>query len=103
MLLAASVACIVTYIDHYSLHDTLVILIIVLVIFLIIGLIVKRLLDKFEISTVDSVDDEGEVVEKSAEGEEGAEGEAVLQEDGEFPEGEGGLPAGEEQAVTGES
>ena len=76
MLLAAAVACIVTYIYHYNLHDTLVVLIIVLILFLIIGIVVKKLFDKFEISKDDSVDDEGEVVEKSPDGEgEGIEGE----------------------------
>ncbi|MCR5419967.1 MAG: hypothetical protein K6E98_03060 [Lachnospiraceae bacterium] len=64
MLLAGAVTCIVTYLDHYNLHDMLVVLLIVLIIFLIIGLIIKKIFDFFGISTDDAVDDEGEVVEK---------------------------------------
>ena len=66
MLLAGSVACVVTYLDHYSFHDMLVVLLEVLIIFLIVGLIVKKILDKFDIARDDSVGDEGEVVEKQA-------------------------------------
>ena len=78
MLLAGAVACIVTYINHYNLHDTLVVLIVVLMVFLILGLIVKKILLSFDIAKEESVADEGEVVEKAAEGEEvPLEGEAV--------------------------
>lgn len=73
MLLAGSVACIVTYINRYNLHDMLVVLLTVLILFLIIGLIVKKILDKFDISTDNKVDDEGEFVEKTDEEAEGQE------------------------------
>ncbi|MCR5356346.1 MAG: hypothetical protein K6E63_02985 [Lachnospiraceae bacterium] len=78
MLLAGAVACIVTYLDHYNLHDMLVVLLAVLIIFLIVGLIVKKILDKFEISNNDSVDDEGEVVEKPVDEAEGSPEAAAL-------------------------
>ena len=86
MLLAGAVACIVTYLDHYSLHDMLVVLLIVLIVFLIIGLIIKRIFDKFEISDEDRVDDEGEVLEKQDEdvlenGEEGTPENAVTEDE----------------------
>lgn len=68
MLLAGAVACIVTYINHYSLEDMLVVLILTLVVFLIIGVVIKLILDSFNIpNDEDKVDDEGEVVEKSSE------------------------------------
>ena len=86
MLLAGAVACIVTYLDHYDLNDMLVVLLAVLIIFLIVGLIVKKILDKFEISNDDLVDDEGEVVEKPV-GEDDANPEAVMQNDDEAAEG----------------
>ena len=102
MLLGAAVACIVTYIDHYNLHDTLVVLIIVLILFLIIGIIVKKLLDKFEISIDDTVDDEGEVVEKSGEGEGGLEGEAAEPSEDGMPAGVEEVPEGGQTAAEGE-
>ena len=74
MLLVGAVACIVTYLEHYSFHDMLVVLLMVLVVFLIIGLIIKKILDKFEISGDKQVDDEGEVLEKQEGDTEGAEG-----------------------------
>ena len=68
MLLAGVVACIATYINHYSLEDMLVVLLITLVVFLIIGVAIKLILDSFNITQDDDkVDDEGEVVEKIAE------------------------------------
>ncbi|MBR6159540.1 MAG: hypothetical protein IKQ40_04490 [Lachnospiraceae bacterium] len=79
MLLAGAVATIVTYINHYSLEDMLVVLILTLIVFLIIGVAIKLIFDSFHIEEPDEdrVDDDGEVVEKTAEaGEaEGEEGE----------------------------
>ena len=75
MLLAGAVTCVVTFLNHYNLRDMLVALLIVLIIFLIVGLVIKFLFDKFEISTDDSVSDEGEVVEKQGDGEAVEEGE----------------------------
>ena len=90
MLLAGSVACIVTYLYHYSLHDMLVVLLIVLILFLILGLIIKKIFDKFEISTDKPVDDEGEVVEKlSDENGEGLDAESPDLEDQMSMEDEG--------------
>ena len=67
MLLAGSVACIVTYLNHYSLKEMLLVLFIVLIVFLIIGLIVKRILDSLHLPSDDAVSAEGEVIEKSEE------------------------------------
>lgn len=76
MLLAGAVATIVTYINHYSLEDMLVVLVLTLVVFLIIGVAIKLVFDSFHIEEPDEdrVDDDGEVVEKTAESED-AEGE----------------------------
>ena len=69
MLLAGTVACIVTYINHYDLKDMLVVLILTLVIFLIIGIVIKMILDSFDLPEEEKneVGDEGEVVEKNPE------------------------------------
>ncbi len=69
MLLAGAVCVIVTYLNHYNLHDMLIALLVVLLVFLIVGAVIKFLFDKFEISTDDDISDEGEVVEKPNEGE----------------------------------
>lgn len=73
MLLAGAVTCIVTFLNGYEIKDTLIILIWVLLVFLIIGVVVKKVLDSFHMPDEDAVNDEGEVIEKTAE--EGEEGE----------------------------
>ena len=89
MLLAGSVATIVTYINHYSLEDMLVVLILTLIVFLIIGVAIKLVFDSFHIEEPDEdrVDDEGEVVDKTEEvqneeSEEGSEEEPGGEEEG---------------------
>lgn len=67
MLLAGSITCIVTYINHYSFKEMLVTLLIVFIIFLIIGLIVKKIFDSLHLPGDDAVDPDGEVIEKSEE------------------------------------
>lgn len=67
MLLGGAVSCIVTYINHYDLKDTLVVVTLSLVVFLVLGVIIKIILDSFDIPGEDKVDDEGEVVEKQGE------------------------------------
>ena len=76
MLLAGSVATIVTTINHYSLEDMLVVLILTLIGFLIIGIVIKLIFDSFHIEEPDEdrVDDDGEVVEKTAVSDENEEG-----------------------------
>jgi len=77
MLLAGSVATIVTYINHYSLEEMLVVLILTLIVFLIIGIVIKLVFDSFHIEEPDEdkVDDDGEVVEKTEFVDEDQEGE----------------------------
>ncbi|MBQ6576062.1 MAG: hypothetical protein IJL90_08155 [Lachnospiraceae bacterium] len=92
MLLAGAVVAIVTYINHYSLEESLKILILTLIVFLIVGVIIKLIFDSFHIEEPDEdrVDDEGEVVEKSEFGDEPLEGEedgASEAEEGENEEG----------------
>lgn len=67
MLLAGSVACIVTYLNKYTLKEMLVVLFVVLVVFLVIGLIVKRIFDSLHLPGEDAVNPDGEVIEKSEE------------------------------------
>lgn len=75
MLIGGSVACIVAYINHYSLEDMLVALVIALLIFFCLGLLVEFLFEKFEIAKEEEEPEgDGEVVEKTAENaEEGSE------------------------------
>ena len=89
MLLAGSVATIVTYINHYSLEDMLVVLILTLIVFLIIGVVIMMIFESFHIDepNEDRVDDDGEVVEKTAEAGEN-EGEEETEETAPGQEGE---------------
>ena len=64
MLLGGAVACIVTFINHYTLREMLVVLALALIVFLVIGVIVRLILDSFKLPDDALVDDEGEVVEK---------------------------------------
>ena len=77
MLVAALVGCIIAVLRNYSLYEMLVMLFWVLIIFLIIGLIVTAILRAFHIIeeepeepieeiSEETVNDEGEVVEKQA-------------------------------------
>jgi len=78
MLLGGAVACIVTFLNNYSLDEMLSVLIISLIIFLILGVVIRLIIDSFELPDENRVDDEGEVVEKQGdnteEGEESFEG-----------------------------
>lgn len=67
VLLGCAAACIVTYLEHYTLKEMLTVLIIVLVVFLVIGLIVKSILDKIRLPEDGEVGPDGEVVEKTEE------------------------------------
>ena len=96
MLLAGAVACIMTYINHYNLHDMLVVLLIVLIIFLILGLVVKKILDKFDIASQGDIGDEGEVVKKLTD-EELSEGEEGLDEAGTSDTESEGYPGSDEE------
>ena len=92
MLIAGSVACIITYLNGYDLKDMLITLVWVLILFLIIGIAIQLIFEKFEIGTEpEKVTDDGEVVDKTgdedsenAEGaKEGADGAAAGTFDGE--------------------
>lgn len=66
MLIAGSVACIITYLNNYSLKEMLITLIWVMIVFLILGIVVQLLFEKFEIGVQPEVEEEdGEVVEKT--------------------------------------
>lgn len=86
MLLGGAVACIVTFINHYSLKDMLVVVTLSLVCFLVLGVIIRLVLDSFEMpEDVEVVDDEGEVIEKQTEdGDEENEEEYLEGEEGTF-------------------
>lgn len=66
MLFAGAIASIIMYINHYEIKTMLWILIAVFILFYIIGVIIKKTLDSFysELNKINSVADEGEVIEK---------------------------------------
>ncbi len=90
MLIAGSIAVVMTYLNHYDLKDMLIVLILVLIVFLIIGLVVKGILDSIHLPKSDAVNPEGEVIEKKEE--ETAEQENAAQEDEPANEGTAGAP-----------
>ena len=73
-LLGCAVAVIVTYINGYELEKMLKVLLTVIFIFLFIGLIIKYLFEKY-IPPIEEeeeiLDDEGSVIEKTSENEDG--------------------------------
>ncbi len=73
MLSAGLIASIRTYLLHYDVKKSLIIILIVLVIFYGIGSGLKFMLDIFEAQNEQKALDEGEVIAKEAEDEEGAE------------------------------
>ena len=72
-LLGCAVAGIVTYINDYGLEKMLKIMLAVLFIFLFMGLFIKYLFEKYipPIEEEPEIDDEGSVIEKTSENEEG--------------------------------
>lgn len=80
MLLGGAVACIVTFLNNYSLEEMLSVLIIALIVFLILGVVIRLIIDSFELPDDNRVDDEGEVVEKQ--GENAEEGEESSESEG---------------------
>lgn len=89
MLLAGAVCCVVTFLNHYSFKQMLLALIVVLLIFLVIGYIFRIILELFHVnevkqeSTDEQVDDEGEVVDKTTEGEEDEDAASAESDEGE--------------------
>lgn len=73
MLLAGVVTCIITFVKRYSVIDKLVALLVVLVIFLILGNVLRFTLDYFERENEKRALEEGEVIEKENESEQGTE------------------------------
>lgn len=68
MLLAGSVACIITYLNEYNLKDMLVALVWVLILFYFLGVIIELLFEKFEIEKKPEPEvNDGEVVDKTQE------------------------------------
>ena len=72
MLVAGAATCIITLIQQYSILKSLVSLFIVLVVFFFLGSVMKWTLDYFDRENEKRAQEEGEVIEKEAEGEEGA-------------------------------
>ncbi len=62
MLLGASVTCVATYLNNYTLSEMLAALLISLIVFLIIGVIVGSVLNRF----APPQDPDGEVIEKDS-------------------------------------
>lgn len=74
MLTAAAVTTIITFIQQYSMLDKLVSLFVVMLIFYVLGSVLKWTLDYFDKQNEKRRLEEGEVIEKEAEGQEGEEG-----------------------------
>ncbi len=87
MLTAGAVTCIITFVKHYTMLEKLVSLFCVMLIFYILGSVLKWTLDYFEDQNEKRRLQEGEVIEKEAEGQEG--------EQGQTQEGESREQAGE--------
>ena len=79
MLTAAAVTSIITFIRQYSMLQKLVSLFVVMLIFYMMGNALKWTLDYFDKQNEKRRLEEGEVIEKEAEGQEGEEGQ--LQEE----------------------
>ena len=67
-LLGGAVAAIDVFIQQMDFKDSLIIILVSLLAFLIVGEIVKLLLDRIEIPNPDTVDDDGNVIEKGKSG-----------------------------------
>lgn len=78
MLAAGAVTCIITFIEQYSMLQKLVALFVVLLVFYLIGSMFKWLLDFFDAQNEKRRAQEGEVIEKEAESQDG-----IQEEEGE--------------------
>ncbi len=68
MLVAGAVTCIITFIQNYPIWAKLLSLLIVLVVFYFLGSLLKWTIDTFERQNEMKNKEEGEVIEKDAEG-----------------------------------
>ena len=71
MLTAGAVTCIITFIRKYSMLEKLVSLFVVMLIFFLLGSVLKWTLDYFDDQNEKRRLEEGEVIEKEAEDQEG--------------------------------
>lgn len=85
MLTAGVITCIITFVQQYSTLEKLVSLFIVLLIFYVLGSVMKWTLNYFEEQNEKQREEEGEVIEKSVEGQEGVQQE--VEEEGSEEEG----------------
>lgn len=85
MLLAGAITCIITFTNEYAMVERLAMLLGVLVLFYLLGSIFVWTLNYFDLQNEKKRKEEGEVIEKEAEGTEGNRSE---QEDGEVSEEE---------------
>lgn len=80
MLTAAAVISIITFIQQYSMLKKLVSLFVVMLIFYALGSVLKWTLDYFDEQNEKRRLEEGEVIEKEAEGQEGEQGQTQEEE-----------------------
>lgn len=83
MLTAGAVTSIITFIRQYTMLEKLVSLFVVMLIFYVLGSILKWTLDYFDAQNEKRRLEEGEVIEKEAEGQEGEEGQTQEEESNE--------------------
>lgn len=68
MLVAGAVTCVITFVNHYSVIEKMVCLLIALLIFYFLGSVLKWTLDYFDAQNEEKNKEEGEVIQKEAEG-----------------------------------
>lgn len=87
MLLAGAITCIITFIREYEMVERLAILLGVLVLFYLLGSILVWTLNYFDMQNEQRRKEEGEVIEKEAEGTDGSQ---EGREDGEVKDSDEG-------------
>lgn len=68
MLTAGAITCVITFIQQYDVLTEMTLLLVVLVVFYGLGSILKWTLDYFERQNEEKLQEEGEVIEKEADG-----------------------------------
>lgn len=68
MLVAGAVTCVITFVKQYTVIDKMISLLVSLLIFYFLGSVLKWTLDYFDAQNAEKNKEEGEVIQKEAEG-----------------------------------
>ena len=71
MLVAGAICSIICFVQGYDAYTMLWALFIVLLVFFVLGSVIKRVMDKFALEIEERLKEEGEVIEKENDGENG--------------------------------